>query len=89
MTKEKEHELFVELKAAITAEYERRVDEYCEKNPCRRFDDLYNHEYTISGEELEEEAQEDSSQTLIQDIENHLPELADVMWKIMGEMKLC
>ena len=89
MTKEKEHELFVELKAAITAEYERRVDEYREKNPCRRFDDLYNHEYTISGEELEEEAQEDSSQTLIQDIENHLPELADVMWKIMGEMKLC
>lgn len=89
MTTEKEHELFVELKAAITAEYERRVDEYCEKNPRRRFDDLYNHEYTISGEALEEEAQEDSSQTLIQDIEHHLPKLADVMWKIMGEMKLC
>ena len=89
MSQEKEHELFVELRAAITAEYERRVDEYCEKNPCRRLDDLYNHEYTISAEDQLEEAQEDSSQTLIQDIENHLPKLADVMWKIMGEMKLC
>ena len=89
MTQEKEHELFTALKAAITAEYERRVDEYCENNPCTRLSCDEQRVYTISGEEQLEEAQEDSVQTLIQDIENHLPKLADVMWGIMGEMRLC
>ena len=89
LTPKKEHELMTALKVAITAELERRVDDYCDKNPCTRLSVDETRVYTISGEDQLEEAQEDSVQTLIQDIENHLPKLADVMWDIMQEMRIC
>lgn len=89
LTPEKEHELMTALKVAITAELERRVDDYCDKNPCTRLSVDETRVYTISGEDLVEEAQEDAEQTFMDDMDKHFPELYEAIWDIMSEMRIC
>jgi hypothetical protein len=85
MEKISEHELLVELKTAITAEIERRMQDYRENNPCHRFDELYGKEYCISGEDLEEEAEEDSLQTFFYDLDDKFPKLSQAFVTIMRQ----
>lgn len=78
-----EHELFIELTTAITAELESRQVDYMDKNPCHRFSDLYQKEYCISGEDLEEEAEEDSIQTFLSDLDDKFPKLYEPIVNIL------
>lgn len=79
-----EKELFNGLKLAITAEIERRIEDYCDRNPCHRFSELYQKEYTISGEDLVEEAEEDSLQTFLEDLDDKFPKLYEAIANIMS-----
>ena len=88
LPQDKKHELWVELKAAIRAELDDRELDYKEKNPCTRLSDDETHVYTISGEDLEEEAQEDAIQTFMDDLDHACPKLYNAIWEIMSAERM-